>query len=146
MESKPFLLRFKFRDFVGLPSTPGKCVYSDRVYDRRNGNGWQLQLFPSGIGDDVDDDDDDDGGVGHRSSRRHRDDDDIGIGIFLHNVVGDDVYASTAFVLRDARGGTRHRASTNDVDRYATGGSASVIALSLACRGYWMMACYWRVR
>ncbi|KAL3826918.1 hypothetical protein ACHAXA_005998 [Cyclostephanos tholiformis] len=106
MESKPFLLRFKFRDFVCLPSTPGKCVYSDRVYDRRNGNGWQLQLYPGGIGDDDDDDDDDDGGVG----------------VFLHNVEGSDVYASTAFVLRDAKGEICHRSSSNDVDCYAMRG------------------------
>ena len=111
--SKPFLLRFKFRDFVGIPSEPGNYVYSDRVYDRRNGNAWQLQLYPGGTGavpPSSYDDDDDGGGEGGGAAV---------VSVFLHNVEGPDVAARTAFILRDARGGARHRASSDGVDRYA---------------------------
>jgi hypothetical protein len=103
IESKPFLLRFKFRDFVGIPSEPGDYVYSDKVHDRRGGNAWQLQLYPGGAGATSSYDDGRGGGV---------------VSVFLHNVEGPDVDASTSFILRDARGGAFHRVSSDDVDRY----------------------------
>ena len=125
--SKPYIIRFKFRDFVGIPSEPGDYVYSDRVYDRRNGNAWQLQLYPGGTGeapsssssdDENDDDDNDNDRGGGEEGGGAANAGGVVVSVFLHNVDGPDVDARTAFILRDARGGVRHRASTDIVDRY----------------------------
>lgn len=126
-QPKPYIIRFKFRDFVGIPSEPGDYVYSDRVYDRRNGNAWQLQLYPGGTGEapsssssdgDNDDDDNDNDRGGGEEGGGAANAGGVLVSVFLHNVDGPDVDARTAFILRDARGGVRHRTSTDIVDRY----------------------------
>lgn len=73
-------------------------IYSDRVTDRRIGNVWQLQLYPSGTHFAR-------GGA---------------ISVFLHLVEGPNVNARTTYVLRDAFGDAFHRELSDDVDGYST--------------------------
>ena len=52
-ETKPFLLRFKVKDYLNLPYEPGCSVYSERVRGKDR-SVWQLQLYPGGATDDDD--------------------------------------------------------------------------------------------
>lgn len=103
---KPFLLRFKFGGFTNLPSEPGNFLYSDRVADRRDGNVWQLQLYPGGNAT----------ATGSQSQSQHQQQQHLSA--FLHNVQGPNVSAKTTFIVRDAYGKAFYRKSSEDVDCY----------------------------
>ena len=104
MESKPFLLRFKVKDFLNLPCEPGCCVYSERVRGKDK-SVWQVQLYPGGANDDV---------VSEENN-------DAYVSVFLHNVEGPTISAKTTFILRDAHGNAYHRSTSDNVDAYIVG-------------------------
>lgn len=101
-ESKPFLLRFKVKDFLNLPHEPGYCVYSERVHGK-NLSVWQLQLYPGGATDNNDNNTEEN------------------VSVFLHNVEGPTISAKTAFILRDSHGNANHRETSDNVDTHIVG-------------------------
>lgn len=105
MESKPFLLRFKVKDFLNLPYEPGCCVYSERVRGKDK-SVWQLQLYPGGATDD---------------DVVSEENNDAYVSVFLHNVEGPAISAKTTFILRDAHGNAYHRSTSDNVDSYIVG-------------------------
>lgn len=103
-DSKPFLLRFKVKDFLNLPHEPGCCVYSERVRGKDK-SVWQLQLYPSGATD----------------NNNNNDNTEENVSVFLHNVEGPTISAKTTFILRDAHGNAHHRATSDNVDTHIVG-------------------------
>jgi hypothetical protein len=104
-ETKPFLLRFKVKDYLNLPYEPGCCVYSERVRGKDR-SVWQLQLYPGGATDDDD---------------VISDENNVYMSVFLHYVEGPNISAKTTFILRDAHGNAYHRSTSDNVDTYIVG-------------------------